>query len=42
MGGSIVAMFTVKYPKDVGMICLLAPPRKYRWVYRESLRLRDL
>jgi alpha-beta hydrolase superfamily lysophospholipase len=29
MGGTIVAMFTVKYPKYVSMICLLSPPRKF-------------
>ena len=42
MGGAIVSMYTIKYPEDVGMICLLAPPRKYGQVYREIRRLLGL
>jgi alpha-beta hydrolase superfamily lysophospholipase len=30
IGGTVVAMFTTKYPKYVSMICLLAPPRKFQ------------
>lgn len=29
MGGTVVAMFTIKYPEYVNMICLLSPPRKF-------------
>jgi alpha-beta hydrolase superfamily lysophospholipase len=28
IGGTVVSMFTTKYPEYVSMICLLAPPRK--------------
>jgi alpha-beta hydrolase superfamily lysophospholipase len=29
IGGTVVAMFTIKYPKYISMFCLLAPPRKF-------------
>jgi pimeloyl-ACP methyl ester carboxylesterase len=33
MGGTVVAMFAIKYPQYVSMICLMAPPRKFSYLF---------
>jgi hypothetical protein len=32
IGGTVVALFTIRYPQYVSMICLMAPPSKFYYL----------